>query len=94
MRHFSFLILVIASGLFVRAQSPNILLIIADDLGVDALNGYNLGSINPTTPHLDSLRNNGLTFTNVWSSPVCSPTRAGIMSGKYGIKNGVKTVPG
>ena len=95
MKHFYFLlILAIASSLFVRAQSPNILLIIADDLGVDALNGYNLGSINPTTPHLDSLRNNGLTFSNVWSLPVNASTRASIISGKYGIKNGVKTVPG
>lgn len=76
------------------AQSPNILLIIADDLGVDALNGYNLGNITPTTPHLDSLRNSGLTFMNAWSSPVCTPTRAGMMSGKHGSKNGVKTTPG
>ena len=76
------------------SQPPNILLIIADDLGVDALNGYNLGSINPTTPHLDSLRNNGLTFENAWSSTVCTPTRAGMMSGMYGSINGVKTAPG
>ena len=76
------------------AQSPNILLIIADDLGVDAINGYNLGSINPTTPHLDSLRNSGLTFANAWSSSVCTPTRGGMMSGKYGSINGVKTSPG
>jgi len=76
------------------SQSPNILFIIADDLGVDALNGYNIGSLNPTTPHLDSIRNNGLTFSNAWSSPVCTPTRAGIMSGMYGSNNGVKTIPG
>ena len=76
------------------SQSPNILLIIADDLGVDALNGYNIGSINPTTPNLDSIRNNGLTFSNTWSSTVCTPTRAGIMSGMYGSNNGVKTTPG
>ncbi len=79
---------------YLCAQSPNIILIIADDLGVDAFNGYNLGAVNPSTPHLDSLRLNGLTFTNAWSSPVCTPTRAGIMSGKYGSKNGVKTAPG
>jgi len=76
------------------SQTPNILLIIADDLGVDALNGYNIGSINPTTPNLDSIRNSGLTFTNAWSSAVCTPTRAGIMSGMYGSNNGVKTTPG
>ena len=87
-------ILTIFSGTTSSAQSPNILLIIADDLGVDAFNGYDLGSFNPITPHLDSLRNSGLTFTNAWASSVCTPTRAGIMSGKYGSKNGVKTTPG
>ena len=76
------------------SQSPNILLIIADDLGVDALNGYNIGSLKPTTPHLDSIRNSGITFSNAWSSTVCAPTRAGIMSGMYGSNNGVKTLPG
>lgn len=76
------------------SQSPNILIIIADDLGIDALNGYNIGSIKPNTPHLDSLRNSGINFSNAWSSPVCTPTRAGIMSGKYGSKNDVKTAPG
>ena len=51
------------------SQSPNILIIIGDDLGVDAMNGYNLGNFKPNTPHLDSIRNNGLTFANAWSSP-------------------------
>jgi arylsulfatase A-like enzyme len=46
------------------AQSPNILLIIADDYGVDAINGYSLGDVNPTTPHLDSLKYSGLLFNN------------------------------
>ena len=78
----------------IYAQSPNVLLIIGDDLGVDAFNGYDLDGTKPTTPHLDSLRNSGLTFANAWSSTLCSPTRAGMMSGKYGSKNGVKTVPG
>ncbi len=76
------------------SQSPNILLIIADDLGVDALNGYNIGSFKPITPHLDSIRNSGITFSNAWASTVCAPTRAGIMSGMYGSNNGVKTLPG
>ena len=75
------------------SQTPNILFIIADDLGVDALSGYNLGSIDPATPHLDSIRNSGLTFSNAWSSPVCAPTRAGMMSGMYGSINGVRTAP-
>jgi len=91
-------LLLIAFGVlnlfYTNAQSPNIILIIADDLGVDALNGYHIGDVNPTTPHLDSIRNSGVTFSNAWSSPVCTPTRAGIMSGMYGSKTGVKTAPG
>ncbi len=73
---------------------PNILLIIADDLGVDALKGYQDNPIQPNTPVLDNLRANGLTFDNAWSAPACTPTRAAIMSGKFGIKNGVRGVPG
>jgi arylsulfatase B len=80
---------------FLSAQvsSPNILLVIADDLGVDPLNGYHTQTLMPATPTLDSLRSIGLTFTNAFAYPVCSPTRAAIMSGKYGIKNGVTRVP-
>ena len=74
-------------------DSPNVVLFIADDLGVDALNGYSIGNIKPATPHLDSLRAVGITFNNVWSAPVCSPTRACMLTGKYGINNGVTTVP-
>ncbi|MFK7799331.1 MAG: sulfatase-like hydrolase/transferase [Aureispira sp.] len=70
--------------------APNILLIIADDLGKDALRGYAEGSIKPNTPHLDALRNSGLSFNNFWSYPTCSPTRASILTGKYGYSTGVK----
>jgi len=68
---------------------PNILLIIADDLGNDMLAGFNEYEINPLTPTLDSLRASGISFTNVWSSPICSPTRAGLISGQYGFRTGV-----
>lgn len=71
-------------------ETPNVLLIIADDLGKDALNGYTEGSIKANTPHLDALRKNGLTFPNFWANPTCSPTRATILTGKYGYRTGVK----
>ena len=79
-----------------KAQNdpPNILLVIADDLGVDVMNGYHDGDIMPTTPTLDSLRSVGITFENVFSAPKCSPSRASILSGKYGIVNGVQGTPG
>lgn len=73
---------------------PNILLIIGDDMGVDVLREYNIGTDVPNTPHIDQLIKSGLTFTNVWSAPVCSPTRASILTGKYGVNTGVTTVPG
>jgi len=75
-------------------SQPNILLIVADDLGVDAANGYQNSAILPNTPHLDSLRGAGLTFMNAWATPKCTPTRATIMSGKYGVKTGVTNTPG
>jgi arylsulfatase A-like enzyme len=69
---------------------PNILLIIADDLGKDATNGFTEGSIKPNTPNIDALQNSGLTFSNLWVNPTCSPTRAAIITGKFGYRTGVK----
>ncbi|MFN8345533.1 MAG: sulfatase-like hydrolase/transferase [Spirosomataceae bacterium] len=72
--------------------SPNILLIIADDLGKDAIKGYTEGSIKPNTPNIDAIRTKGLIFNNFWANPVCSPSRACIITGKYGYRTGVKGV--
>ncbi|PCJ64828.1 MAG: sulfatase [Bacteroidetes bacterium] len=90
------IILVSFCGIFLSssAQTPNVLLIIADDLGTDALKGYTTQSLLPTTPTIDSLRAIGVTFSSAWSSPVCTPTRASIMSGKHGSKTGVFKAPG
>lgn len=74
----------------VSSTPPNILLIIADDLGKDAFNGYPEGSQKANTPNLDALRNKGLTFVNSWVYSTCSPTRAAIITGKYGFHTGVK----
>ncbi len=71
-------------------ESSNILLIIVDDLGKDALAGYAEGTIKPNTPNLDELRNSGVLFNNLWVYPTCSPTRASIITGKYGYRTGIK----
>ena len=71
-------------------ESPNILFIIADDLGKDAINGFTEGSIKPITPNIDAIKNNGLSFSNLWVYPTCSPTRASIITGRYGYRTGVK----
>ena len=82
-------------SLYSKAEErPNILLIIADDLGVDALNGYDIGSVLPNTPNIDKLREEGVTFTNAWAAPACAPTRASMLTGKYGANSGINTVPG
>ena len=69
---------------------PNILLIIADDMGKDATFGFSEGILKPQTPHINSIKNSGITFQNFWSYPTCSPTRASIITGKYGYRTGVK----
>ena len=76
-----------------QQQTPNILLIIADDLGIDSTPGFGIENDLPVTPTLDSFREKGVTFTNTWATPQCSPTRAAIMSGKYGVKTGVMRPP-
>ena len=90
----SFLILLGTQDILSQSNQPNVLLIIADDMGVDITNGYQVNDRMPTTPTLDALLADGLKFTNTWSAPQCTPTRASIMSGKYGIKTGVMKPPG
>ena len=76
----------------VSTTKPNILLIIADDVSKDAIPNYSEGSSKATMPNLQSLMSSGITFDNAWAYSVCSPTRASIITGKYGIKNGVVEV--
>lgn len=71
-------------------SSANILFIIADDLGKDAISGYSEGNTKPNTPYIDEIRTTGITFNNLWVYPTCSPTRASIITGKYGYRTGVK----
>ena len=78
----------------VNQEQPNILLIIGDDMGVDIVEGYQEGGIKANTPHLNSLKERGITFSNAWANPKCSPTRGTMMSGKYGVKTGVTNTPG
>jgi arylsulfatase A-like enzyme len=74
------------------SSTPNILLVIADDMGLDATPNFAEGSIKPNMPILQGLMNTGITFKNLWSYSVCSPTRASILTGKYGSKSGVLEV--
>jgi arylsulfatase A-like enzyme len=76
-------------------SKPNILLIIADDLGAEATSLYpDLGGTKGQVPipNIEALARNGVVFDNAWASPVCSPTRGTIVSGQYGFRTGVTTV--
>ncbi|MEX1025651.1 MAG: sulfatase-like hydrolase/transferase [Planctomycetota bacterium] len=79
------LALLVAHG---HAQS-NVLLILADDLGVDQVGCYAEGALPPMTPNIDGLVQDGVLFRNAWSCPSCSPTRATIMTGRYGFRTGI-----
>jgi arylsulfatase B len=74
-------------------RPPNILLVIADDLGLDASSQYDISAEYPVTPTLDQLADQGLIFENAWSNPTCSPTRAGMLTGKFSTGTGV-LIPG
>ena len=61
---------------------PNILLIVVDDLGMADLSLY--GGGHPATPHIDALGSAGVVFNNAYvTSPICSPSRAAMLSGRY-----------
>lgn len=66
----------------VPQQRPNVIVILADDLGSADLGCY--GSLNIRTPHLDDLAAGGIRFTDGYSTaPTCSPTRVSLYTGRY-----------
>ena len=66
-------------------KKPNVVLILADDLGYETLSCN--GSLSYKTPNLDQLASQGIRFTQFYSNPLCSPSRVGIMTGKYNFRN-------
>ena len=68
-------------------NQPNILHILADDLGWTALSCY--GNKDVATPNLDRLAAQGMRFTAAYADAQCSPTRAAFFSGQYGARSGV-----
>lgn len=70
------------SSAIAQAERPNIVFLLADDLGWTGLSGF--GSDLYETPHLDRLAAQGMKFTDAYAAcTVCSPTRASIMTGQY-----------
>ncbi|MCK4999202.1 MAG: sulfatase-like hydrolase/transferase [Anaerohalosphaera sp.] len=68
-----------------KSAKPNIILIMADDIGTECFKLY--GGTSYKTPHLDHLAKTGIHFTNCHSQPLCTPTRVKIMTGQSNIRN-------
>jgi arylsulfatase A-like enzyme len=84
----SFLALTGASALAAQtARRPNVLLIMADDLGYECL-GCN-GGTSYRTPNLDKLAASGVRFTHAYAQPLCTPTRVQLMTGQHNFRNWV-----
>jgi len=76
------ILLLVTSASIAQNKQPNIVFILADDLGWKDLGCY--GNQFTETPNIDKLAANGIRFTDAYAAcPVCSPTRASIMTGKY-----------
>jgi arylsulfatase A len=74
-----------------HAAAPNIVYILTDDLGIGDVSGYNPPSKNPT-PEMDKLIGEGLRFSDAHSnSSVCSPTRYGVLTGRYAWRTVMKS---
>lgn len=78
------------------AQSDvgSVLVVLADDLGIDALESYGLDAQVPRdlTPHLSALASQGIRFENAWSAPKCSPARAALHTGRAAFRTGIGNV--
>ncbi|MCY2961265.1 MAG: sulfatase-like hydrolase/transferase [Planctomycetota bacterium] len=78
----------------------NVLVVVLDDLGTDKLGIYAADGGPPVacsspqvsaipTPNLDALRSDGVLFTRCYANPTCSPTRAALLTGRYGMRTGM-----
>jgi len=71
---------------------PNVLLLVADDVGVENVGCYAEGSDLPPTPNIDALSQSGILFRNTWSYALTSPSLAPIYTGRYGFRTGIGVV--
>lgn len=79
------LLSVVARG---NDERPNIVLIMCDDMGYEGVSIY--GAETYSTPHLDQLARDGIYFQHAYSTPICTPSRVQIMTGKYNFRNYIK----
>ena len=86
MRLAAVLISLCASAVY-AAERPNVILIVTDDQGYGDLGSH--GNPKIRTPHLDRFAQQAVELTRFYVSPVCSPTRASLITGRYNYRTGV-----
>ncbi|MEK6649377.1 MAG: sulfatase-like hydrolase/transferase [Bacteroidota bacterium] len=74
------------SGILLGDTKPNIIFILADDLGIGNVSCY--GADNYSTPHIDQLARGGIRFTHAYTPSLCGPSRAAILTGRYPFRTG------
>lgn len=82
--------LLLATLLCTAAERPNVVVILADDLGVEGVGCY--GGQSYETPNIDRLAAGGVRFTHCFSNPLCSPSRAELLTGREPLHNGISRV--
>ena len=70
----------------VQQSKPNIIFVLADDLGIDGVSCY--GADKHQTPHIDALAASGLRFKTCYAAPLCGPSRCLLMTGRYAFRTG------
>ena len=78
----------IAGSPVLSLSKPNIVLIMADDLGIETMGSY--GGTLYKTPNLDRLAANGARFEHCYAQPICTPSRVQLMTGQYNVRNYTK----
>src|SRR5215813_3680880 len=79
--------MVLTTARAAKSAPPNIIIILADDMGYGDLGCF--GSPNIRTPRLDRMAAEGQKWTNFYVQPVCSPSRAALLTGRLPIRSGM-----
>ncbi len=88
----------VPNGALSGATAKNAIVILIDDWGLDMMEIYGTPDLSsacitrPPTPNIDALAQSGVTFLNAWVQPVCSPTRASLLTGRHGFRHKIGRV--
>lgn len=83
------LALLLLAPLLASMGAPSVVVVVIDDWGVDRCGAYAEHPRPGRTPNIDALAAQGMLFRNAWTYTVCSPTRAAMLTGRYGFRTGI-----